>query len=258
MVRRPDTGGSSALLTGPVGGACGCWGGARAAPAGVWWVGAASGGVRPRSGGCCTSEGRRPLTPAAAGGHPPTRPLAAVRDCGCAAVRHLPALQPEPSVSPHCTAPSKRWPAPFSPSDIRGRHFAIPNPTHPLELHPSTPVRNASVGRVIRARSCHPAPPARWSSTLRRRCAMLRLVGHWGEVLPSRTPTHPLGPSLSTRVSAIWPGWLRPVHTHPFQPVRRLRARPFRPSWVWGGSLRVDEAVQAEAGSGAAASGCRG
>ncbi|SED19062.1 hypothetical protein SAMN05428938_4176 [Streptomyces sp. KS_5] len=237
--------------------ACGCWVRVRAAPAGVWWVGAASGGVRPRSGGCCTSEGRRPLTPAAAGGHPPTRPLAAVRDCGCAAVRHLPALQPEPSVSPHCTAPSKRWPAPFSPSDIRGRHFAIPNPTHPLELHPSTPVRNASVGRVIRARSCHPAPPARWSSTLRRRCAMLRLVGSSGRGLA--IPPHPPGGVPPFDAGAQCFGWsghqgevlpsrpTRPVEFHPSTPVRNasvgrvIRARschPEPPPTRWGRAFR--------------------
>ncbi|RZB18225.1 hypothetical protein StrepF001_13910 [Streptomyces sp. F001] len=62
------------------GGLCRCVG-VRVAPAVSLWVGAAPGGVRPRSAVGFLGWGTgRPAS--AAGGHPPTRPLPAVRDCG--------------------------------------------------------------------------------------------------------------------------------------------------------------------------------
>ncbi|CAM5531055.1 hypothetical protein SCHAM137S_00049 [Streptomyces chartreusis] len=152
---------------------CAGWVGVRrVAPAGVWWVGAVPGGLRPRSGGCCASKLCCFLTPAAAGGHPPARPLTAVRGCRCAGVRRprrhramtLPAFERTPGTDPHHPArrviqpvrATSAWPqhpsrpVPFSPA-------AAPQSARAIQPGRSTPVGPCRFRRSAAIPSARPA-----------------------------------------------------------------------------------------------------
>ncbi len=81
-------------------------------PAVWWWVGAASGGVRPRNGAeSVFYQLGRVDAPTAAGGHPPTRPLLAVRGRLAAGV---PKSRCRPTRRPPRRARPTRCPCPTS------------------------------------------------------------------------------------------------------------------------------------------------